>query len=114
MEINFEKLFDEGALEVAGHLTHEQCTEIVDQIWDDEMLNITFFLFRKEDGFARDTTNIYITDRCASFRPSADFWKAYSYGFEEDKQAFFKLKPLEIKPMLMSEYVEILKILNGK
>lgn len=113
MEINYSKLIEEGSLEVSGHLSKKECHSIMDKVWDDSMLTIVFFLFRKEDGFARDTTNIYITDRNASFRPVAHFWKAYIWGYPEDKEAFFALTPLEIKPMTMREYIDLVKILKG-
>ena len=104
-------LFDKGSVELPG-LVKERLIPVMIEIVKENLDWITgvyIFECRKEDGFHRDSTSMYLVEDGASFRPIC----REKYGrdaaicvTDTNKALFHSLPTLGVCPMRESEYQE--------
>jgi len=105
-------LLDKGSVQLNGLVKEQIIPLIIDLVKknSDWLIGAYIFETRKEDGFHRDSTSIYIVEEGASFRPICNekYGKAAAVCITDVNRALFRSLPtLGVCPMLESEYQEL-------
>jgi len=105
----YEELLSKSKVCIPGLLL-ESLEEELDKLLksDNDILAIYAFECHEEDGFANDSTSIYIVWRWSNFRPycpcAMKTW--YSYRLD-DEQKYKMLKKVDVLPMTKEEKAEL-------
>lgn len=107
-------LLHKGHVEIAGLYADALFEELKQMLKEDSsILAILVFECHESQGFARNTTTIYIVDRNATFRPTCNIAMKRMTLIQHSCAAIFKsLHPLAVLPMTKEEKEDLDTILG--